>query len=409
VADNIIARKNADWQANSVLPDVSKTPMGGVMLPVPYPVTSPLAQSQGTVGTVLANKDQVWGFSPTKVPVTQGDEAGTGKGVKSGTVAKDTYPMEKSSTVKAEKTEVIRNDDKVEMNGDKLSKEEEEKAKRQKCREEQVKAGQQSENPAVRAAADRLSRNMKSMEHAKLSDHVYDPSRPAPAGWRNISNDPEALRRYGLTQHELGIHGTDFRAQVYEPNSAVFGSNGDYRPTVVFQGTNGARSGSDWSNNLRQSTNFHSPYYQRAVGIGNVVRATGSQVDFAGHSLGGGLASAASQASGRFATTFNAAGLHSRTVPGYGRQFGDPSMVNAYHVRGDILTNAQEGSWWQAVLFPLRGLQTWATPDAIGNKFSLPGHGTPLARHDMSQVMEGIEGEKQQDQATIAKDTGKEC
>ena len=49
MADNIIARKNADWQANSVLPDVSKTPMGGVMLPVPYPVTSPLARtSSGT-------------------------------------------------------------------------------------------------------------------------------------------------------------------------------------------------------------------------------------------------------------------------------------------------------------------------------------------------------------------------
>jgi hypothetical protein len=179
---------------------------------------------------------------------------------------------------------------------------------------------------------------------------------------------------------------------------------------VVFQGTNGLRSGSDWSNNLRQSTNAHSPYYQRAVGIANVARASGGPaVDFAGHSLGGGLASAASQASGRFATTFNAAGLHSRTVPGYGRLRGNPGMVNAYHVSGDILTNAQEGSWWQSLLSPARGAQTWLSPDAIGNRFTLPGTGSPLARHDMSQVIRGIEGEKTQDQQTIAKDTGKEC
>jgi hypothetical protein len=408
MADNVIARKSGNWNAFSTLPSVNQTPMGGTLLPVPYPVYSPLAQSKGTIGSVKANDNKVWGFDRTKVPVTKGDEAGTGTGVKSGTVGQDSWPQDKSSTVKAEDQKVIRNDDKAEMEGKFKDKEEEEKAKRQKCREEQAKAGAQSKDPAVRAASERFTRNMKSVEHAKLSDHVYNPNNPVPPGWRNISNDPQALSRYGLTQHELRINGTDFRAQVYEPNGAVFGDS--YRPTVVFQGTNGLRSGSDWSNNLRQSTNAHSPYYQRAVGIANVARASGGPaVDFAGHSLGGGLASAASQASGRFATTFNAAGLHSRTVPGYGRLRGNPGMVNAYHVSGDILTNAQEGSWWQSLLSPARGAQTWLSPDAIGNRFTLPGTGSPLARHDMSQVIRGIEGEKTQDQQTIAKDTGKEC
>ena len=215
-----------------------------------------------------------------------------------------------------------------------------------------------------------------------------------------------------LFRSELSIRGTDFRAQVYEPNAAVFGQSDYYRPTVVFQGTNGTRSGSDWSNNLRQSANFHSDYYSRAVCIGNVTFMSRTPVDFAGHSLGGGLASAASQASGRFATTFNAAGLHSRTVPGYGVVRGNPGMVNAYHVSGDILTNAQEGSWWQYAMPGiglLRGAQAWLTPDAIGNKFTLPGTGSPLSRHDMWQAIRGIENEKRADQQTIAKDTGKEC
>lgn len=218
MADNVIARKNGAWQANSVLPDVAKTPMGGVMVPVPYPVTSPLAQTQGTVGTVKANSDPVLGFDPSKVPVTQGDEAGTGKGVKSGTVAKDTFPLEKSSTVKAGDTEVIRNDDKVEMNGDKLSKEEEEAAKRHKCREEQVKAGMQSQNPAVREAALNFDRNISAAQRAKLSGAVYNrPGVGAPPGWRDISNDRAALARYNLTPHDLEMPGTPFRAGVYEP------------------------------------------------------------------------------------------------------------------------------------------------------------------------------------------------
>jgi hypothetical protein len=416
MADNVIVRKSENWNVFSTLPSVNKTPMGGLMLPVPYPVVSPLAPSTGTIGTVKANTNTVWGFDETKTPKTQGDEAGTGKGVKSGTVGKDTWPQEKSSTVKAEDKQVIRQDDKAEMEGKFKDKEEEEKAKRQKCREEQVAAGTQSKDPAVREAADRLTRNMKAMEHAKLSDHVYDPTKPVPAGWRNISGDAKALERYGLTSHELSIRGTDFRAQLYEPNAAVFGDR--YRPAVVFQGTNGAKSGSDWSNNLRQSTNFQSSYYQRAVAIGSITRVSGGPaVDFAGHSLGGGLASAASQTSGRYANTFNAAGLHSRTVPRYGRVRGTPGMVNAYRIDGDILTGTQEAGWKtfaaSALLGPIgiagRATQTWLTPDAIGNRYTLPGKGTPLARHDMSQVMDGIEGEKKQDQQAIAKDTGKEC
>jgi hypothetical protein len=412
VADNVIARKSGNWQAASVLPDVSKTPMGGVMLPVPYPVTSPFAQSQGSLGTVIANKNPVWGFDPTKVPVTQGDEAGTGTGVKSGTVAKDTWPQEKSSTVKAEKTEVIRHDDKVEMNGDKLSAEEEEKAKRQKCRQEQVQAGMQSPNSAVRDAATRFQRNIDAAEHARLSQAVYNPvGQGVPAGWRDISGDPAALARYNLAPGDLQIPGTPFRAGVYEPSAAVFGDR--LQTTVAFRGTSG---GADWSNNLRQGLNLHSPYYQRAVGLSNTLRR--QNVFYTGHSLGGGLASAASQGGGKFATTFNAAGLHSRTVPGYGVVRGMPGYVKAFRIRGELLTAAQEGSLVGAGiagrvggLWGLAGYggATWLTPDAIGNKFDLDGWGDPYSKHGMDQVIQGIEQQKTQDQQLIAQQTGKEC
>ena len=72
----------------------------------------------------------------------------------------------------------------------------------------------------------------------------------------------------------------------------------------------------DWKNNFAQVTGFHSDYYENAVGIGNAIGDSGqaSGVHMTGHSLGGGMASAASSASGSNGTTFNSAGLNSSTV-----------------------------------------------------------------------------------------------
>ena len=62
---------------------------------------------------------------------------------------------------------------------------------------------------------------------------------------------------------------------------------------------------------------------------------------FVGHSLGGGLASAAAVASNGNATTFNAAGLHNNTITAGGRTNG---AVTAIRVKGEALTALQEST-----------------------------------------------------------------
>jgi hypothetical protein len=58
-------------------------------------------------------------------------------------------------------------------------------------------------------------------------------------------------------------------------------------------------------------------YYHNAVQIGNTLAMNNCSAHIVGHSLGGGLASAAQGGSGLTASTYNAAGLHPETVARY--------------------------------------------------------------------------------------------
>ncbi|CAK9889636.1 MULTISPECIES: DUF4150 domain-containing protein [Pseudomonas] len=117
MADNVIARKQDRWKVVSIVPDVCKTPMGGAVPPVPYPVTAELKSATGVAGSVRVNGKPVVVFDKSLVPKTNGDQAGAAKGIKSNTVAGKCYPKEKSSTVRAEKKRVVRHNDLFWMNG----------------------------------------------------------------------------------------------------------------------------------------------------------------------------------------------------------------------------------------------------------------------------------------------------
>ncbi|MGF6481943.1 hypothetical protein [Paraburkholderia sp. JPY419] len=252
------------------------------------------------------------------------------------------------------------------------------KAQRWRTRKALIATGNAAMSGRVRAAAERLARNNVAVEKARLSDHVYEPSSPVPEGWANRSGDRGFLDRYGLKPKDLKIKGSDFRAQLYEPDAAVFGN--DMKPALAFKGTE-MTSLADWSNDLSQSVDMESPYYNRAVSIGKNLAFSTEPIDITGHSLGGGLCSAASVASGKECWSFNAAGLHPKTVEHYGGQV-TPSNINAYHVNGDILTVAQ----------------TWTPlPGAAGTPYPLHGSGSPLSRHFITQAIDGIEQQKAED------------
>lgn len=395
--------------AVSCAPDVCKTPMGSSTPPVPYNVVSSLAPALDASENVHANDGRAQKHGRTVMPTTEGDEPGSAKGVVSGTVGQQSWSQEHSPSVRVNAHPVVRHDDMAQMNGDKAAQDNADKKARYQCRKEQIEAGKQSDDPATREAAERFERNTMAAEKAALAGHTYDPSKPAPAGWRDISDDPEALQRYGLTPGDLD-GSRPGATRLYEPDPDVFGS--DQRPTVAFRG---AENGADWKNNLAQGLNIDSPYYRDAVRVGNTL---GSSVDYTGHSLGGGLASAAATAGGSQGWTFNAAGLNSGTVSGYGGT-ERPADISAYRVEDEVLTGLQEQGWKGTLAaFWFGGLWGAAAkvglsalmPDAVGTKHDLPASSLdPYNRHLMPDVINGIERQKQEDQQKIAAKTGKKC
>ena len=116
--------------------------------------------------------------------------------------------------------------------------------------------------------------------------------------------------------------------------AALYKINGHYY--LVFRGTQGG-SLRNWWANLRQALGFPSSQYEQAIELARAARAKlGDNVTLVGHSLGGGLASAGSFATGARAITFNAAGLHSRY------RTGEPGVIRAHHIRGDPLSFVQD-------------------------------------------------------------------
>ena len=168
-------------------------------------------------------------------------------------------------------------------------------------------------------------------EEAELAGAVYQPfGERDVAGYTEVT-DPDELAKLDLTVEDLNPEDSEFRAGVFKKN----GTN-DYK--VSFKGT---ESGADWVQNFSQGTTSRSDYYSRAKLIGrdaasNAGTAEVGDVKFVGHSLGGGLASAAAHASGTHATTFNSAGLHWAN-----RSWFDAPPIDAVQVKGELLTSVQ--------------------------------------------------------------------
>ncbi len=383
MAHEAATARDAQFILVSLLPDVCLTPSKSGY-PVPYAITHKMDQSEQCSPNVFFRGQPAFLHNESYVDNVRGDEAGAGKSLISGTHVKISHSIDKSPSVHVNGRPIVRTGDLMWMNWAKpgaagastpksaLAS----KAARWRCRQQQIAAAKDkssampagTERAQLEQATSRFERNNVAVEHARLADSAYRPGE-APPGWNSISNDPQKLAQYGLEPDDLRVKGSNFGAEVYEPDPAVFGN--DMKPVLAFKGTQG---GEDWKNNLAQ-------------------------------------------------------GLNASTVERYGGALNIPERENitAFRVLGEVLTGVQEQGLGGTLLSAAIGgaltggpagalvgglgkmALAAAMPDAIGLPLELPGHGNPLARHGMDQVIEGIEDQKTQDQATLAQATGKEC
>lgn len=213
-----------------------------------------------------------------------------------------------------------------------------------------------AERDRLSNAAERLAQNNRAVEDGRLASDVYNTT-GAPEGWTRLSQDqlPPELQNATLHDPSSGFYADIYRSDI----------DGSYR--LIMRGTEFETwkqwDGNDWLwGNVSQGMGFEAQQYTQAVELSRqVADVYGDNVSIAGHSLGGGLASAGSLASGLPANTFNAAGIHEDTFERYGL---DPTqsngLIDAYQVDGDILTWAQQDS-------AISGLM----PDAIGTTHGL--------------------------------------
>ncbi len=234
--------------------------------------------------------------------------------------------------------------------------------------QEQNRLVQQLRDSGNDNEADRLQETYHAREMSGLAADVYLSAKhdgEPPAGWTRASLDPAALRAAGIEMSDAEIRtrlqppDSGFRAEIYVPDKSMFGESA--KPVLVFKGStgeivdpgapNGRREsgGEDFLNNGQQGIGMRSDYYDRAMQLGALLnQKTGGNFEISGHSLGGGMASAASAVTGVRATTFNAAGLHPDTASRYAKDNGLPTFnpqhtVHTYQTSGEVLNDVQNG------------------------------------------------------------------
>lgn len=219
------------------------------------------------------------------------------------------------------------------------------------------------------AEAGQLAKGYHAQHMAGLAEDVYESARgegKPPVGWVRASEHPEQLQAMApqLSKQQIAemLHPekSGYRAEIYLPDKSVLGP--DAKPVLVFKGSTGAivdpaapggrrESASEdfLANNIPQGLGLKTDYYDRAMQAATLLKGQpGFQFEIAGHSLAGGMASAASAVTGVPATTFNAAGLHPNTAQRYAQENGltvyNPrDTVQAFQVGGEMLTDGQGG------------------------------------------------------------------
>lgn len=183
---------------------------------------------------------------------------------------------------------------------------------------------------------------------AVLADDIYkrygSEGAPDLTGFRRISDDKDEMRKLfpGMNddtrQRLLEPSDSDYRAAIYRDRTD---------PKKVFLVFRGTQTLQDWlDGNIPQGLGVGSQYYAKAIALAKVMKksadAQGLEMEIVGHSLGGGMASAAGAANRIRTTTFNPAGVHPNTLPEGADISAAKQYVTYYVVAGEPLNWLQD-------------------------------------------------------------------
>lgn len=201
------------------------------------------------------------------------------------------------------------------------------------------------------------------------------------AGWERLQpaagENPDHLvdangNRVNIDPASLEDPSTGFRAAIYQ------NQQGQY--VVAYAGTDPSEI-PDLKADASQAFGLDTKQYNQAISLAKKAEVAfgDGNVVFTGHSLGGGLASAAALATGASAVTFNSAGLSNGTLRTLGfnpnavrDQVADSGQVRRYTVNSDPLTLAQQ----DIPALPIVG----SPPNAVGHelRIALPEGTKPI-------------------------------
>ncbi|MBU5613345.1 alpha/beta hydrolase family protein [Geomonas azotofigens] len=214
-----------------------------------------------------------------------------------------------------------------------------------KARLKRMPPGRQRD--ALAQATARFERNNIAVERARLADDAYKVGQgEPPEGWERVA--PEELRKLGMSAEDFpqvdpkfrpSEHKDGYYAELYRAKPDVFGQE---QYVVSFRGTQGIKDGVA---DVLQAFGGETDHYSRAMKAAKKLKKSlGGKIDFTGHSMGGGMATAAGIVSDSKVFAIDPAGVHPKTLERIRLsdvRGASPCKVETFVAEGEILDSIQ--------------------------------------------------------------------
>jgi len=153
----------------------------------------------------------------------------------------------------------------------------------------------------------------------------------------------------------------------------------------------------DGAQGIGLSNDQYDKAYKLAQELRTSPKINKNNTTFTGHSLGGGLAATAGSITGYPTYTFNAAGVHSKTLNKYGIPDNNTKHVQAYNTKNDPLNWAQDNNGnvmaGVAAFSPAAGIWGYtsgALPKAVGTRTRVPTDDTKKTAHNTDGMRKAL-------------------